>query len=105
MVRGASLSYIQVPPHFAPSYVAEEMLRSMNLKRDPQLEMLSEELVQQYERDLPTIGERFLLSVNLNGRSSIAEAQVLQIAMLSLQLYAVGPNSDHKFQQQVQRFF
>lgn len=100
-----SLSYIQVPPHLEPSYVAQEMLRSMNLKRDPLLENAPAEVVEQYERDLPAIGERFLLSVNLNGRSSIAEAQVLQVDDVVVQLYTVGPDSNHKFQGQVQRFF
>ena len=85
--------------------VANELLRSMMLKRDPRLVDAPAEFVAEYENDLPAVGEQFTVSVGMESRSVNATAMVLQEGNLVVQVYAAGASSNKDFAQQRQRFF
>ena len=100
-----NLSYFLVPEHVDAEQAAQELLRSMTLKRDPRLVDAPTEFVDEYEEDLPAVGEQFTLSVGMESRSINATAMVLQEGNLVVQLYAAGASSNNNFAQQRQRFF
>ncbi len=100
-----NLSYILVPQEVDASAVANELLRSMMLKRDPRLANAPAEFVAEYEDDLPAVGEQFKVSVGMESRSVNATAMVLQEGNLVVQIYAAGASSNKDFAQQCERFF
>ncbi|NLA51502.1 MAG: hypothetical protein GX860_05145 [Alcaligenaceae bacterium] len=100
-----NLSYILVPHEVDARAVANELLRSMMLKRDPRLVDAPAEFVAEYENDLPAVGEQFTVSVGMESRSVNATAMVLQEGNLVVQVYAAGASSNKDFAQQRQRFF
>lgn len=100
-----NLSYMLVPEHLEPEAVAKELLRSMNLKRDPRLEVAPDDFKEVYEQDLPALGEPFKLSVGVETKHLIATAKVVQEGRLIVQLYTAGPESNSQFEEQSERFF
>lgn len=100
-----NLSYILVPSHLDVGAVAEELIRSMTLKRDPRLKSAPTEFVEEYELNLPAIGEQFNISVGLESKHLTATAMVLQEGNLLVQLYTAGADSNNNFNEQSQRFF
>ncbi|WP_432786371.1 hypothetical protein AAEX37_00483 [Oligella sp. MSHR50489EDL] len=100
-----NLSYLLVPDHLDPQLVARELLRSMRLKRDPRLQSAPSEFVEEFEQDLPALGEEFNVSIGADSKHLVARAKVLQEGRLIVQLYTAGPESDKNFLKQSERFF
>ncbi|HZJ96422.1 MAG TPA: hypothetical protein VFD12_01165 [Oligella sp.] len=100
-----NLSYILVSGHLDTDVVANELLRSMTLKRDPRLQEAPADFIAEYETDLPALGERFDVSVGLDSKHLTATAMVLREGNLVVQLYTAGTDSSKNFNQQRQHFF
>ncbi|MDO5666590.1 MAG: hypothetical protein Q4G44_02070 [Alcaligenaceae bacterium] len=100
-----NLSYLLVPAHLDPALVVNELLRSMSLKRDPRLLTAPPQFVEEYEQDLPALGEQFRVSIGADSKHLVASAKVLQEGRLIVQLYTAGPEGDKNFLKQSQRFF
>lgn len=100
-----NLSYLLVPDYLDPAAVAKELLRSMSLKRDPRLMSAPPEFQEEYEQDLPALGEQFRVSVGADSKHLVARAKVLQQGHLIVQLYTAGPEGEKNFLEQSQRFF
>lgn len=100
-----NLSYIMVPSHLDPKAVAKELLRSMNLKRDQRLEITSPQFQDEYEQNLPALGEEFRVFIGADSKYVLARAKVLLDGYLIVQLYVAGPEGDKNFLLQSERFF
>ena len=100
-----NLSYLLVPEHLDPVAVAQALLRSMRLKRDPRLVSAPSEFVAAFEQDLPALGEEFSITLAVDSKLMLAQAKVLQQGQLIVQLYTTGAENDKNFLQQSRRFF